>query len=87
MVWLYAGGVSFILPDVRFGTVSLDSVTNKRNIISTSHRITTLIKVFRLMVKYEVHYQMQTRVIECKFKNSYTAIILLYFKSDKNQVT
>ena len=24
MVWLYAGGVSLILPDVRFGTVSLD---------------------------------------------------------------
>ena len=24
VVWLYAGGVSLILPDVRFGTVSLD---------------------------------------------------------------
>jgi len=28
-VWLYAGGVSLILPDVRFGTVSLDEVTNQ----------------------------------------------------------
>ena len=28
MVWLYTGGVSLILPDVRFGTVSLDWVTN-----------------------------------------------------------
>ena len=27
MAWLYAGGVSSILPDVRFGTVSLDQVT------------------------------------------------------------
>ena len=27
MVWLFAGGVSLILPDVRFGTVSLDYVT------------------------------------------------------------
>ena len=24
VVWLYTGGVSLILPDVRFGTVSLD---------------------------------------------------------------
>ena len=24
VVWLYAGGVSLILPDVQFGTVSLD---------------------------------------------------------------
>ena len=24
VVWLYPGGVSLILPDVRFGTVSLD---------------------------------------------------------------
>ena len=24
VVWLYVGGVSLILPDVRFGTVSLD---------------------------------------------------------------
>ena len=28
MVWLYVGGVSSILPDVRFGMVSLDQVTN-----------------------------------------------------------
>ena len=27
VVWLYAGGVGLILPDVRFGTVSLDWVT------------------------------------------------------------
>jgi len=27
MVWLYAGGVSLILPDVQFGTVSQDWVT------------------------------------------------------------
>ena len=27
VVWLYAGGVSLILPDERFGTVSLDWVT------------------------------------------------------------
>ena len=27
VVWLYAGGVSLILPDVQFGTVSLDWVT------------------------------------------------------------
>ena len=28
MVWLHADGVSLILPDVRFGTVSLGQVTN-----------------------------------------------------------
>jgi len=28
VVWLYAGGVSLILPDVWFGTVSLDYVTH-----------------------------------------------------------
>ena len=27
MVWLYAGGVSLLLPDVQFGMVSLDYVT------------------------------------------------------------
>ena len=27
MMWLYAGGVSLILPDVRFGVVSQDWVT------------------------------------------------------------
>ena len=30
VVWLYAGGVSFILPDVRFGMVSLDWVTYEK---------------------------------------------------------
>ena len=28
VVWLYAGGVSLILTDVRFGMVSLDWITN-----------------------------------------------------------
>ena len=32
MVWLYAGGVSLISPDVRFGSVSLDYVTYLVNI-------------------------------------------------------
>ena len=40
VVWLYAGGVSLILPDVRFGTVSLDWVTYR-------YRPTTYIKCNR----------------------------------------
>ena len=41
---------------------------NKRNIMNMSYRITTLIKVFRFMAKYEVHCLMQSKVIKCKFK-------------------
>ena len=32
VAWLYAGGVSSILPDMRFGTVSLDQVTYEYNL-------------------------------------------------------
>ena len=35
MVWLYAGGVSLILPDMRFGTVSLDWVTYVGRVYAT----------------------------------------------------
>jgi len=39
LVWLYVSGVSLILPDVRFGTVSLDWVTYSRQPIDSSVRV------------------------------------------------
>jgi len=49
VVWLYAGDVSLILPDVQFGMVSLDWVTNK-NICPIRFSITLLVKLTGIFI-------------------------------------